>query len=200
MSDDEHFRIRPRLRDLSNRSSVAEIVEYRDEITGEMKRKIRMTMKKFTPEAQLVFLEEYKKWGRMGESAYAAGVSTQTVRKHLEEDEDFIEAFIEAEQTYKEKLIGHHQDLIFNGIEKVQFDRNGNVISRTTEYPIRLIELELKKHDEGYRDKREVKMDVTGGVLVAPAEVPSIEDWEKKYIPEMRDVTPYDDEEDTDGD
>jgi len=161
-----------------------------------MKKKIRMTRKKFNAEAQKTFLEEYAKWGRMTESAYAAGVSTQTVRHYLEQDEDFMEAFLEAEGSYKDKLIAHHQNLIFEGIEKEQFDRNGNLISRTKEYPIRLIELELKKHDDGYREKREVKMEHSGGVLVAPAEMPSIEDWEKKFVPAMRDVTPDEDEED----
>ena len=67
------------------------------------------------------------------------------------------------------------------------------MIARTTEYPIRLIELELKKHDEGYRDKREVKMEHSGGVLIAPSETPSIEDWESKFN-KMKDVTPEEDD------
>ena len=86
---------------------------------------------------------------------------------------------------YRDKLIAHHQELVFNGTKKESFDRNGKLISTETIYPIRLIELELKKHDDGYRDKREVQMNVTGGVLIAPADVKSIDDWEKRFSGEI---------------
>lgn len=55
------------------------------------------------------------------------------------------------------------------------------MVSEEKVYPIRLIELELKKHDEGYRDKREVDVKVSGGVLVAPPDVNSIDDWEARF-------------------
>jgi hypothetical protein len=87
---------------------------------------------------------------------------------------------MEAVEAYKDKLITHHQNLIFDGQEKVSYDRNGNIVSVEKNYPIRLIELELKKYDEGYRDKKEVNMNVRGGVLVAPAEI-SMDDWETKF-------------------
>ena len=120
----------------------------------------------------------------------------------MEDDEEFAEAFYEVEQDYKEKLIGHHQDLLFNGIEKNRYDREGNLVETTRDYPIRLIELELKKHDEGYRDKKEMKVNHTGGVLVAPAETKSIDDWESRFSG-AKDVTPpgllLDDEDGEDG-
>jgi hypothetical protein len=117
----------------------------------------------------------------MGESAKQAGVTTVTVRRHLEIDQEFAEGMLEASETYHDRLIKHHQNLVFNGTEKTTFDRNGNVVSQETVYPIRLIELELKKHDDGYRDKREVDINVTGGVLVAPKEMESIDDWQSKF-------------------
>lgn len=195
---DNSFRVRPRLRSLISRGSRPVKVTEFDEITGEWRTRIKMSRNKFGEREKEIFLMEYAKWGRMGESAAAAGVSTQTVRKAMEDDEEFAEAFLMQEEEYKEKLIGHHQDLIFNGIEKNRYDKDGNLIETSRDYPIRLIELELKKHDEGYRDKREVKLDHTGGVLVAPAEVGTIDDWEKKFS-QMRDVTPSDDDEEDDG-
>jgi len=134
-------------------------------------------------------LEEYRKWGRMGESAAKVGVSTQCVRAHIHEDEEFAEALLIAEEEYREKLIGHQQDLVFNGTIKKSYDRNGNLVSEETIYPIRLIELELKKHDPGYRERQEVSVNHSGGVLVAPAEMLSIDDWEKKFQ-NMKNVTP----------
>ncbi len=187
--DDDAFRVKKAPRSLIARGSRAIRTDIQDPDTGEWRTVIRMSRHKFDEEAKGVFLREYEKWGRMGESAAAAGVSTQTVRKALEDDEEFAEAVLMCEGTYKDKLIGHHQDLLFNGTEKTSYDRNGGIVSTETIYPIRLIELELKKHDAGYRDKQEVAVTHSGGVLVAPAEMNSIDDWEKRFA-KAKDVTP----------
>jgi len=191
---DNSFRVRPRLRSLISRGSKPVKKEIFDEDTGEWRTVIRMSRDKFDDEAKARFLAVYGRWGRMGEAASAAGVTSQTVRKALEDDEDFAEAMMVQEEEYTTKLIGHHQDLLFNGVEKNRYDKDGNLIESSRDYPIKLIEMELKKHDEGYRDKREVKMDVTGGVLVAPAEVDSVDDWEKRFSNAV-DVTPGDEDE-----
>ena len=186
---DTQFRIQPRLRSLVSRGSKPVRRDEYDEVTGEWRSVIRMSRTKFDEKAKEIFLMEYAKWGRMGESAAAAGVTPQTVRQHMEEDEEFAEAFLLQEEEYREKLVGHHQNLVFNGTVKKSYDRNGNLVSEETIYPVRLIELELKKHDEGYRDKKELKVDHTGGVLVAPAEVASVDDWATRFG-NAKDVTP----------
>jgi len=186
---DEEFRQRVRPRSLVSRGSKPIKLDIMDEVTGEWRTVIRMSRNKFDDNAKEIFLREYAKWGRMGESAAAAGVSPQTVRHHMEEDEDFAEAFLLQETEYQDKLIGHHQNLLFNGTTKKSYDRTGALVSEETIYPIRLIELELKKHDEGYRDKREVKHNVSGGVLLAPAEMDSVDDWEKRFG-KSKDITP----------
>lgn len=127
------------------------------------------------------FLEEYKEHARIATAAVSVGISASCVREHIMLDKEFAKACLEAENHYHDRLIKHHQNLVFNGTVKESYDRNGGLVSRETIYPIRLIELELKKHDEGYRDKREVSMNVNGGVLVAPADVNSIDDWEKRF-------------------
>lgn len=165
---------------LSRRSKVVEIKKY-DEETGEWRMEIRMSREKFDDEAKGVFLHEFMQWGRMGDSAAAAGVSTQTVRAHMEKDPEFAEAMKYCEDHYRDKLIGHHQDLVFNGTVKESYDRNGNLVSRERIYPIRLIELELKKHDSGYREKQEIDVNVKRGVVVAPAEMKTVEDWRNKF-------------------
>lgn len=186
---DEEFRSRKPPRSLLARGSRAIRVTEQDPETGEWRTYIRMSRVKFDDEAKARFLDEYRKWGRMGESAAAAGVSKQTVRKALEDDEDFAEAVMACEEEYKDKLIAHHQDLVFNGTEKVSYDRNGQIISRETVYPVRLIELELKKHDKGYREKIEQEITHKGGVLVAPAEMKTIDDWESRFA-KAKDVSP----------
>jgi len=180
--------VRKRPTSLLARGSKPIVVEYQD-ADGEWRRRIKRSRIKFGEEEKEIFLEEYRKWGRMGEAAARVGVSSQCVRAHVHEDEEFAEALLIAEEEYKEKLIGHQQDLVFNGTLKKSYDRNGNLVSEETIYPIRLIELELKKHDPGYRDKQEVAVTHSGGVLIAPAEMNSIDDWEKKFQ-NMKDVTP----------
>lgn len=185
---DRRFQLAKRPRSLLARNSKPVVVEYQDE-DGNWRSRIKMERIKFDDKAKGVFLEEYRKWGRMGESAAAAGVSTQCVRAHIESDQEFGNALMMAEEEYREKLIGHHQDLVFNGTQKENYDRNGALVSTETIYPIRLIELELKKHDSGYRDKQEVQVNHSGGVMVAPAEMASIDDWEKRFS-KAKDITP----------
>lgn len=186
---DKAFRVQPRMRSLISRGSKPVRVDYFDEISGSWRSEIKMSQTKFDDKAKEVFLIELAKWGRMGEAAAAAGVTSGTVRRHMKEDQEFAEAMMVQEEEYKEKLIGHHQDLLFNGVEKSIYDKTGAVISTERVYPIKLIEMELKKHDEGYREKRELKVDVTGGVLVAPAEMETIGDWEERFG-KAKDITP----------
>ena len=184
----DRIQVRQRPRSLLARHSKPVVVEYQDE-DGNWRMKIKMSRIKFGDAEKGIFLETYRKWGRMGEAAAVAGVSTQTVRNAIDEDEDFADALMMAEEEYREKLIGHHQDLVFNGTIKKSFDRNGNVVSEETIYPIRLIELELKKHDPGYREKQEISHKHSGGVLIAPAEMGTIDDWEAKFA-QAKDITP----------
>lgn len=185
---DRAFRLAKRPRSLLCRGSKPVLVEYQDE-DGNWRSRIKMERIKFDDKAKGVFLDEYRKWGRIGEAAAKVGVTTATVRRHMEDDEDFAVAFLECEKEYTEKLIAHHQDLVFNGTEKVSYDRNGNIVSKEQIFPIRLIELELKKHDSGYREKQEIAVNHTGGVMIAPAEMNSIEDWESRFN-KAKDVTP----------
>jgi len=151
---------------------------------------VKMQRKAFDDAAKGVFLEEYAKWGRMGDAATLAGVLTGTVRKALRDDEEFAEIFMVAETEYRDKLVAHHQNLVFNGQVKKTYDRNGNLVSEETVYPVRLIELELKKHDKGYREQQQLEINHSGGVLIAPAEMKTIEDWENRFTKQIVDVTP----------
>ncbi len=189
MTDNSRDNQPPRPRSLISRGSKAVREEVQHPVTGEWRTVISMSRNTFDEEAKEVFLEEYVEHGRIGEAAMMAGTTGGTVRDHMKKDPVFGEAVMVAEQGYKDRLIAHHQNLLFNGTLKKSFDRNGNLVSEERVYPIRLIELELKKHDKGYRDKQEVEVTHTGGVLVAPAEVASIDDWESRFN-KAKDVTP----------
>ncbi len=186
----------PPIRSLLSRRTVATPYRRWDPILGEWRNAVRFGRQEVTDEQKGAFLEEYLKWGRLTEAAAVAGVSANRIKALAQEDEEFAEALTLAESAYRDKLIQHHQNLLFNGTEKVSYDRNGNVVSREQIYPIRLIEMELKKHDQGYRDKQEIEMKHSGGVLIAPTEMASIEDWERKFAEKLIDVTPEAEEED----
>jgi hypothetical protein len=187
---------------LTRKTTTFSPVQYQD-AEGNWRVKIVSQREKLDDRAKGIFLDTYREHGRMGHSARAAGVTPPTVRRAMENDPDFAEACLAAEHDYRDRLIEHHQNLVFEGQTKITYDRQGNVVSEEKIYPIRLIELELKKHDEGYRDKREVDMKVSGGVLIAPADVKSIDDWESRFgggqvidgevVGEAQEETPSDD-------
>lgn len=192
---DGSFRRRRTPRSLISRGSIAIRQDVQDPETGEWRSIVKFSRRKFDNDfAKGRFLQQYEKWGRIGEAAAAAGVSTQTVRKACEDDPDFADAVMMAEEAYREKLIAHHQDLLFNGTEKITYGKEGQVVGREQIFPIRLIELELKKHDKGYRDKQEVDITHKGGVLIAPAEMKTVDDWEQRFGKAI-DVTPKEEED-----
>lgn len=162
--------------------------EIRDD-DGNVTYKLESFKGKFGDEEKATVVEQLAIHGRLGTAARAAGVTAGTVRRHVKQDKEFGEAVAEAIECYKDQLISHHQDLVFNGEVKEHYDREGNLVSRERRYPVRLIELELKKHDPGYRDKQQVEHTHKGGVMVAPAQVTDIDDWEKRFG-QAKDVTP----------
>jgi hypothetical protein len=56
------------------------------------------------------------------------------------------------------------------------------LISKERTYPIPLLLAELKRVNPEYRESRQVDVKVSGGVLIAPADVPTIKDWERKFL------------------
>lgn len=157
------------------------IEEFVDK-NGKTQKRIRINRKGgFDDRKKILFLSIYSKTNRMGDSAEAAGVSQKTVREHMQKDPDFGEAVVAAEQAYRDHVVALIQDLAFNGTEKVHFNRNGDIVYKETIYPIKLIEMEAKRVEPGYRDKQDVNIGFTGGVLVAPSSLGSIEEWEDKF-------------------
>lgn len=174
---------KPKLTHIPNIASRRrmEITRDIDPETGQWRHRIQRAKYVFDDIAKGIFLEEYQKWGRLADAAAAAGVTPQTVRKHEEDDEEFAYAVKMCEDTYRDRIVAHHQDLVFNGVEKNSYDREGNLVSTEIKYPERLIELELKRHDKGYREKQELEVTHHAGVIVAPTTVDSIDDWEAKF-------------------
>lgn len=155
-------------------------VKYQDK-DGAWRVRLVSHRKALTDEQKEVYLTELAEHGRTGHAATKANTTSFTISRERKSDADFEEAVQTALSIYKDRVIEHHQDLVFNGTTRTSYDRVGNVVSEEKIYPIRLIELELKKVDEGYREKRDIDVKVSGGVLIAPAELGTIEEWEAKF-------------------
>lgn len=176
--EDEGTKRRPTLAGAPTRLMVREILDDEGNVVGH---KLVSDTIKFREREEKIVVEELSKHGRIGTAARRAGVTIGTVKRHVERNQGFAEAVAEAIEVYKDRLLEHHQRLVFEGIPKETYDRNGALISRTTEYPIRLIEMELKKHDPAYREKQEFTHEHKGGVMIAPTEVENVDDWERRF-------------------
>lgn len=156
------------------------VEKYECPETGQIKRRlIRSNI--FNDEQKALFLAKFEESGNEFEARKFAGVSKAQVNRALEMDDRFAELAAEAIESYRSRLLEHHRNLIFEGEKTNRYDKEGNLVETQTRYPIRLIELELKANFEQYRDKRSVDMNVKGGVVIAPAEAGSVEDWEAAH-------------------
>lgn len=142
--------------------------------------KLKQSRLKFDDEQKQVYLKALAAHGMKGRSAETAGVCPQTVGLHRENDPDFSAATDAALDAYRDKFVDHATTLAYDGITVRKFNKDGDLIEERQDYPIRLIELELKRVEPDYRDKQTIDLNTAGGgVLVAPAEM-TPEDWIKK--------------------
>lgn len=132
--------------------------------------KLRTSMLAFDDPAKEIFLDEFAKHGRRKHAADAAGVSLHTVREHIKNDPEFSKAYDNAVDAYRDQFVEHAiGDLATNGVAVMAATKDGDVYEARRDYPIRLIELELKRIDPAYREKQELDITSGGGVLVVPA-------------------------------
>lgn len=146
------------------------------------RRQMQVSRMKLDDDAKQRFLDSFREYGLFTRASEYAGVRNNTIRHHMELDPDFAAAVQEAKEFYRDKVISHHRDLLFNGCEEpiVGGKDKDEIVAYKRVYPIRLIELELRRQEPEYREKTEMDMNVNGGVLVAPAAMSAAE-WAEKY-------------------
>ena len=161
--------------------------QHTDPVTGRVT--VRIGRRKgVDARAKIRYLDHFTKNGRTASAARFAGVTQAAIDKAMGEDVDFAEAVLDAQEQYRDRVVGHVQKLAFEGTQKTFYNREGEVTAEETQYPVRLIELEAKRVEPGYRDKQNVDLTVKGGVLVAPAALGSVDDWESKFSDKLIDA------------
>lgn len=166
------------------------------------RKKLQASRIKFDDAQKDVYLKELARTGRKGQAAEAAGVSSQTVANHLDNDPDFSEAFDAALERYKALLTdevrrrgveGWTEPVFFKGVRVTEpiLDEDGKQVTDEEGSPLlryvgvqkfdsKLLELEIKRVDPSYRDKAGIDIDTGGGgVIVAPADM-TPEEWIEK--------------------
>ena len=159
-----------------------------------MDSKIVVGQVKFDADAKRRFLLFYEEFGLMGQGAAAAGVCYVTVRKHLEDDEQFATQFENARQRYRDKIEAEVHRRAIEGVQRYLTCGKGLVYGpsetefeevqrpdgttarvpkmvalKETVYSDHLLLAMARRHIDEYKDRGTVNHQVTGGVLLLPA-------------------------------
>ena len=137
---------------------------------------------KFDDGARHRFLEELAYSGRIYLAAEAANVCGRTVYRLRQADEDFAELCQQALDRYRDKVAAEVRRRGIEGwLEPVY--QQGQFVGYKMVYSDRMLELEAKRVDPSYRDRQQVDMNVTGGVMVVPGLDPNWEQNNPDSIP-----------------
>lgn len=151
------------------KSTTGEVINVKADQTN-WRKKMQQARIKLDDEAKLIYVDKLAETGLKWVSSNAAGVAESTVTTHRKNDPEFDAAVIESLNSYRDKVVDHARTLIFEGEVTKRF-KNGECIEEKHTYPIRLIELELKRQEAEYRDKQTIDLNSQGGgVLIAPAD------------------------------
>lgn len=134
----------------------------------------------FDDEAKIRFVELLSKYGIKTKVAKAIGICPMTYRNHEKNDPDFAEAMELAMDVFRDSIEETIIDRAIHGwVEPVV--SAGKVVAKVRKFDNRLLEFLAKRHIPAYREKQQVDVNVSGGVLVAPAPPQNQEDWQRQF-------------------
>lgn len=147
---------------------------------------------KFDDRAKAAYLAELERSGRKGFAAAAAGVTPETVMRHIKDvDPDFAEAAEIALQAHRDRVAGK---IIHEAVDGVLVTKSRRVkatdgsddweeeVHREVRFESGIRASILKAYAPEFRDSQTVNLGSGsgGGVLVVPV-VGSMEDWQKIF-------------------
>jgi hypothetical protein len=134
---------------------------------------------KFNAKAKQKFLEKLREIGLKNRAAECAGVNYETVRVHCKADPEYAAQVDEAWGHFRELLEAAAYKRAVDGIPHEVPTKDGIIFK--TVYSDRLLELMLKRHIPQYREKQQIDMKHSGGVLIVPGSEESSKEWEARH-------------------
>lgn len=125
------------------------------------------------------FCRIYAETGCLTATAKQFGVTCEGARMARKRVPEFDAAVKQAYCEFKDKLEREALRRSVEGWEEPVFYR-GEQVGVVHKWSDRLMELMLKRHIAEYRDRHQVDMNVTGGVLVVPPMAKDSATWEKQ--------------------
>ena len=146
----------------------------------------------FDLDAQARFCEEFAKHGRKKQAADVSGVSIHTINRYLSADPVFKDMVQESIATYRDHIAEEVYRRAVTGVDKMilggQF--KDEILGYEKVYSDRLLELEAKRVEPGYRDKGSIDIAVKEGGVLVINQTSSMEEWENQFKEKVIDVTP----------
>lgn len=135
---------------------------------------------KVTVETLTRFLEAYMECGHKGKAALAAGLSYSSILKAEREDPEFADEVVQAHELFTSRLTDAAFKAAVEGWKVPKYDAKGQLVGHEWKFSERILELLLKRHDPGFRDKQELDVKHSGGVVVVQAPAMSMDEWKKQ--------------------
>lgn len=137
----------------------------------------------FDLDKQARFCEAYAKTGRKKHAADVAEISLNTIQRYLSADPIFKDMFHEAQSFYRDHIAEEVYRRAVEGVDKAiiggQF--RDEILGYEKIYSDRLLELEAKRVDPGYRDRGNIDIAVKEGGVLVIAQPGSTDEWENKF-------------------
>lgn len=142
------------------------------------RRRYTLPIKKWTAEAEKVFLEALAVTGRLKEASVTSGLPYMQVIEHRRRYLDFEEACEDSMRRFRDSLEREAVRRGMEGVEEPVFHK-GEECGFVRRYSDRLLELVMKRHIPEYRERLQVDANVRGGVLVVGKPAESEEEWRR---------------------
>lgn len=144
---------------------------------------VRAGYGKVTADAIEKYLAALRECGIMARAALAANLSYSSIRNLRQRDPEFADMEEEAKQLWiAEKIDAPFQKWGLEGVHKVLLNqKTGETVLGEKVIQPQIALAFARKFDPAYRDKQELDVKHSGGVLVVAAPAQTAEEWHKKF-------------------
>lgn len=141
---------------------------------------------KVNVESLTKFLEAYMDCGHKAKAALVANLSYSAILKAEKADPDFADEVTQAHELFTAKLEKAAYNAAVKGWKVPKYDAKGNLCGHEWKFSERIMELMLKRHNPAFRDKADIDVKHSGGVVVVQAPALDVGDWKRQVENQSR--------------